>query len=384
MSPEQVLLTFVVILVGFLIMLEDRDPNQNGNSCIDRHPLCPKWSILGHCQRNHTQMLRECPLSCDSCDDLNWSEHESGCPHKYGDCEDCRDTSDECIAMKADGACSQKPGFMVIHCAKTCKLCHLRKDEALRYPKNEAFMAETRILPNPGDLHRFFQGIVAFYDSNENELEWSLEILSRDPWILRFDDFFSEKEAEGIMDAAESIMEHKANSKASKIRNGRIAWCTERENDECWRSEAVQSAMQRLENLLNISMDNSEHLQVLEYGQGQFYRAHHDFIDLHRERRSGPRILTLFMYLSDVEEGGATNFPRLNIQNEPKMGRLLLWPSVLNEDPTKKDWRTLHEAMEVVKGRKLAANVWFHLNDVQTDIRWACGRHSPFNKQQTG
>jgi hypothetical protein len=32
----------------------------------------------------------------------------------------------------------------------------------------------------------------------------------------------------------------------------------------------------------------------------------------------GPRILTFFLYLSDVEEGGETNFPLLNISVNPK------------------------------------------------------------------
>jgi len=36
----------------------------------------------------------------------------------------------------------------------------------------------------------------------------------------------------------------------------------------------------------------------------------------------------------------------------PKRGRALIWPSVLNEDPHKKDDRTEHEAMPVLKGEK--------------------------------
>jgi hypothetical protein len=31
---------------------------------------------------------------------------------------------------------------------------------------------------------------------------------------------------------------------------------------------------------------------------------------------SGPRILTFFLYLSDVEEGGETSFPQLGISGE--------------------------------------------------------------------
>ena len=67
-------------------------------------------------------------------------------------------------------------------------------------------------------------------------------------------------------------------------------------------------------------------------------------------------ILTFFLYLSDVEEGGATNFPDLNIAVKPKVGRALLWPSVLDSNPMDKEPRTDHEAQDVVRGLKFGAN----------------------------
>ena len=39
-------------------------------------------------------------------------------------------------------------------------------------------------------------------------------------------------------------------------------------------------------------------------------------------------------------------------------GRALVWPSVKNEDPDSSDTRMYHEAMEVIKGTKYAANHW--------------------------
>jgi prolyl 4-hydroxylase len=63
-------------------------------------------------------------------------------------------------------------------------------------------------------------------------------------------------------------------------------------------------------------------------------------------------MLTLFLYLNDVEEGGETNFPKVDVTVQPKKGSALLWPSVLDEDPEKKDFRTDHEALPVLKGIK--------------------------------
>lgn len=57
---------------------------------------------------------------------------------------------------------------------------------------------------------------------------------------------------------------------------------------------------------------------------GQYYRVHHDMYPHphHKELGAGPRTLTVFLYLSDVEEGGETGFPKLNISVEPKKGAL--------------------------------------------------------------
>lgn len=85
------------------------------------------------------------------------------------------------------------------------------------------------------------------------------------------------------------------------------------------------------------------------------YNVHHDYIDVDTERQPGPRILTVFLYLNEVEEGGGTQFLDLNITVMPKVGRALLWPSVLDEDPTKKDDRTYHQALPVEKGVKFGS-----------------------------
>lgn len=81
--------------------------------------------------------------------------------------------------------------------------------------------------------------------------------------------------------------------------------------------------------------------------------------------------MTFFLYLSDVEEGGATNFPDLKIAVSPKVGKALLWPSVLNSSPKDKEPRTDHEAQDVIKGLKFGANAWIH-RELLNYLRTAC------------
>eukprot|EP00979_Chaetoceros_neogracilis_P000542 scaffold120_cov279-Chaetoceros_neogracile.AAC.14 len=107
---------------------------------------------------------------------------------------------------------------------------------------------------------------------------------------------------------------------------------------------------------------------------GQYYKEHHDYIDGSEDQNPGPRILTFFLYLNDVEEGGSTRFTDIygddsakSIDVQPKKGRALVWPSVLTEDPHQRDDRTYHEALHVTKGLKYGANAWLHLRKFKSD-----------------
>ena len=80
---------------------------------------------------------------------------------------------------------------------------------------------------------------------------------------------------------------------------------------------------------------NYESFQVLKYEIGQRYGVHHDYGNEDRKLACGPRILTFFLYLSDVEEGGETAFPNLGLSVTPKKGKALLWPSTLDQNPDK-------------------------------------------------
>jgi prolyl 4-hydroxylase len=57
----------------------------------------------------------------------------------------------------------------------------------------------------------------------------------------------------------------------------------------------------------------------------------------------------------------------LGLKVEPRAGRAVLWPSVLNEDPNLNDPRSDHGALPVAEGVKYGANAWIHLRDVKND-----------------
>ena len=164
-----------------------------------------------------------------------------------------------------------------------------------------------------------------------------------------------------------------AGDAVTKVRTSETSWCNV---PYCEGDATVQRIKQRVSNVTGVPIANSEHIQVLRYEAGQFYKAHHDQ-NAHPRSPWGPRVFTFFMYLSDVDEGGETTFVRLpNMSVAPKKGRAILWPSVLSTDPFETDERTYHEAMPVVRGLKFAANFWVHMWDFQTYHSVGCANEN--------
>lgn len=115
-------------------------------------------------------------------------------------------------------------------------------------------------------------------------------------------------------------------------------------------------------------------MQILRYQPGQYNRMHGDYIIQDTTRRMGGRILTFFLYFNDVEEGGETEFSRLDppIKVVPKKGTALLWANVKDDDPHTEDTRMWHQALPMVKGKKHAANLWSNMRDTRTPIDMKC------------
>jgi len=75
--------------------------------------------------------------------------------------------------------------------------------------------------------------------------------------------------------------------------------------------------------------------------------------------------------VADVEEGGGTKFDG-GFTVQPKAGKAVLWPAVLEDQPFLSDSRTHHEALPVTKGVKYAANFWLHQYDYYAAHHMGC------------
>ena len=118
----------------------------------------------------------------------------------------------------------------------------------------------------------------------------------------------------------------------------------------------------RLSALANWPLECSEPFQLQKYNPSQEYRPHFDWLNPDASghhshlQHGGQRLATFILYLSEVEQGGATAFPSIGLEVFPKKGNALFF---LNTDPyLQPDQQTLHAGLPVVQGTKIIANKW--------------------------
>ena len=299
----------------------------------------------------------------------------------------CKDRYPVCKKEAARGECTNNPGWMIVNCCQACEekegYGHLI-DSEVRCTRER--LNATKAAFDVGSLNDLFTSWATedkFQQYEPNVISSPGKTHGADhdgPWILTFDSFIDDEEIEALLKGGEyggferSTDQGKVVASSgekekvvSTSRTSSNAWC----RPECERLPGVRRVSKRIEEITGIPQGNYESFQILKYEVGEFYRRHHDSSGKNKNI-SGHRILTVFLYLNDVEEGGETAFTDLGIAVKPKKGRALIWPSVLNDDPNSYDPRTFHEARAVVKGRKYAANHWIHQYDFRNANLWGC------------
>ena len=148
-------------------------------------------------------------------------------------------------------------------------------------------------------------------------------------------------------------------------------------------AELIDQIYQRAASVLKIeasllqgsAMDDSLHphhhstaesLQVIRYGTGEQYTAHHDFVyPSIRHRHQPTRFATLLFYLNDNFEGGQTVFPRAvnaqyhdGITIQPEQGKAVLFYNVLPDGNV--DDLSQHSSQPVTKGEKVSFFLFLH------------------------
>ena len=211
-----------------------------------------------------------------------------------------------------------------------------------------------------------------------------IETLSLQPLVVSVRGFIDDDECDYIQTEAGPAMAYSGVSLMDKDK-GRPAsdWRTSQSTFLHARADTptLYTIEQRTASLTRIPRQNQEDVQVLRYGQTEKYDAHHDFFNpalyqaspdtlrlIENGRRN--RQATVFWYLSDVEKGGETVFPRfggapqprdfkrcdVGLKVKPEKGKVIIFYDLLPNGQM--DELSLHGGCPVEIGVKWAANKW--------------------------
>ena len=189
-------------------------------------------------------------------------------------------------------------------------------------------------------------------------------LLHAHPPIFVVDDFLTHAECDYLIEAAsDSFMP------APVVGRGSGEVSPSRTSSTCYLArEDLPEYLRKISLLTGKPPEHCELPQVGRYMPGEQYLQHFDAFDVSDEdgRRfasnGGQRTVTVLVYLNDVAQGGATSFPHLNVNVQPRRGMaVIFFPSTLDG---LLDRMALHSALPAVDV-KYVSQVWIRQSNYE-------------------
>ena len=183
-----------------------------------------------------------------------------------------------------------------------------------------------------------------------------------EPLIVVLDKVLSNQECDQLIEFSKdklkrSKISSSGEGEVNEIRTSSSMFFQESEND------ILEKLEKRISDIMCIPIEHAEGIQILKYTPGQEYKAHFDFFNSASKAAKNNRISTLVIYLNDVEEGGETYFPKLNLSISPKKGSAVYFEYFYNNEVLNE--LTLHGGAPVIKGEKWVATQWMRKQKIR-------------------
>jgi len=192
--------------------------------------------------------------------------------------------------------------------------------------------------------------------------------LSSDPGVYRIPvddleiygvaDFFSPAECEKLIAIVDGVARPSPTYKGTDA-TGRTSYSGDVDPFDPF----ILMLQRRIDDLMGIDPSFGETIQGQRYAPGQEFRGHYDhflpsqpFWDS-EQKRGGQRSWTAMAYLNAVEEGGTTDFTRIDLSIPPQPGALLIWNNMKADGTPNPD--AMHAGMPVVRGTKYVLTKWY-------------------------
>jgi prolyl 4-hydroxylase len=218
------------------------------------------------------------------------------------------------------------------------------------------------------DIVDFKSMVTRKYIENDKNLE-----------IFTIDNFLTDEECDYL---CEYIIKH--NTRSSVAGAGKeVSMYSEQRTSSTSTLSSQDPKVQSIENKmyweLGIEKKFSEPTQGQLYEKEQYFHNHHDYFigDGYTNHclSSGQRTYTFMIYLNDVEEGGETKFPELDLSFKPVKGTAVVWKN--SDGKGTENRASLHTGTPVTKGKKIIITKWFREKEFKSgeDQRLAAEVH---------
>lgn len=228
---------------------------------------------------------------------------------------------------------------------------HTASDTRAGPPPPQAYVYEPPRLPQSGNL----------IHTHDRDVHVTLRLAQ--PVIAVLDDFMSPDECDQLVELARLKLKRSAivdpASGQEKVIDARSSYGTFFYLNE---NEFITRLDRRIAELMHWPVENGEGIQILHYPVGAEYKAHFDYFppddpgSLPHLAKGGQRVSTLVMYLNDVQEGGETTFPSVQLSVTPKKGSAVYFEYCNSQGQV--DPLSLHSGVPVVAGEKWIATKW--------------------------
>ena len=181
--------------------------------------------------------------------------------------------------------------------------------------------------------------------------------------ITEIDNFLTPEECDKIIELSnDKLLPSRVYSQHEDLlsNNSRIS-------QQCWLTDDnpfIENISNRIKQYTKTS-GQSENLQVVNYPVGGFFSPHYDACEgdenycSRMNGSSGPRLITVLLYLNDNFTGGETIFPKINKTIKPKKGKAIIFKNVDNNGIIIK--QALHGGEPIKSGQKWIANKWIRI-----------------------
>lgn len=182
-----------------------------------------------------------------------------------------------------------------------------------------------------------------------------IDILAKydEPLVVVLGSVVDEAECDALIELSrEKLKRSKIGStrEVNDIRTSSGAFLTDVHDD------VITTVEKRVADMIGIPVAHGEGLHILNYKAGQEYKEHFDYFAETSKSAANNRICTVILYLNDVEEGGETYFPKLNLSVLPKKGSAVYFEYFYTNQELNE--LTLHGGAPVTKGEKWIATQW--------------------------